>query len=124
MSSQIQAAGSISAAPARPEGVGELSAVLSLAFQEVYDQVDAGAFTIAGTVAINPGNVTRMRVVVVRVLDGQSIQVRLSSSLGSNQAFPVSGMLLVHCPNVGDEFTALSVLGTGRIEYLVAGDAS
>lgn len=126
MSSEITSAGSVSVSPPRPEGVGELSSVLSLAFAAIYAQVDSGSFSFLGTnlapYVMNPGGVTKVRLLAVRAIDGQTLQALLTSSLGTDQVVPFSGLLLVHCPAAGTELTAVKLLGSGRIEYLVAGD--
>lgn len=126
MSSEITSAGSVSIAPSRPDGTGELSSVLSLAFAAQYAQVDSGSFSFLGTnlapYVMNPGGVTKVRLLAVRAIDGQSLEALLTSGLGTDQVVPFSGLLLIHCPVAGTELTAVKLLGQGRIEYLIAGD--
>lgn len=128
MSSEITSAGSVGGAPARPEGPAELTSILSLAFTATYAQMDAGSFSFLGTLpspfVLNPGGITKVRALVIRCLDAQSIQVLVSSALGTDQKVPCSGLFFMHCPKAGDELTAVKLVGSGRIEYLAAGDAS
>lgn len=41
---------------------------------------------------------------------------------GADQAVPVSDELVIHAPGAGDEMTAIKVVGTGDISYVIAGD--
>jgi len=128
MSSAIESAGSLGGSPVRPEGPGELTSILSLAFKATYAQMDAGSLSFSGTDSVpfvlNPGGITRVRALAVRTLDSQSIQIRLTSAAGSDQKVPCSGLFVLHCPKAGDELLEVKLVGSGRIEYLAAGDVT
>jgi len=67
--------------------------------------------------------ITKARVLVLRVWGG-SITAKLTSAAGIKQAFNVSKLLVWHSPNAGDELTALELVGTAEVEYLLAGDTA
>lgn len=67
--------------------------------------------------------VSKVRVLAVRSLDGTSLKLRLTSTNGgAAQVVMVSHIVVMHLPGVGDEVTAMSLSGTGRVDYLVAGE--
>lgn len=66
-------------------------------------------------------------VAAVRLLafrsDGTSLKLRMSSTNGgADQVIPLSGLVVLQLPGAGDAATALSLSGTGTVEYLLAGD--
>jgi hypothetical protein len=64
-----------------------------------------------------------VRLLAVRSLDGASVKLRATSTNGGvDQVLPMSGLAVLVQPGVGDEFTALSLQGAGRVEYLLAGE--
>lgn len=72
-------------------------------------------------------NITNVRVGAFQAIGG-SCTLMLTSAAGSNQAIPLSdsGIFIFHNPNVGDEFTAIKIIGAGplTVSYFIAGDAS
>lgn len=67
--------------------------------------------------------VAKVRLLAVRSLDGASLLLRVTSTNGgADQVLPVSGLAILQQPGVGDEFTAVALQGTGRVEYLLAGE--
>jgi hypothetical protein len=71
-------------------------------------------------------NVAKVRVLIIAV-SGNSVTLQLTSAAGNNQAIPLSsgGMQIHFAPTVGDEFTAISIVGNGAtVNYFIAGDLS
>lgn len=66
----------------------------------------------------------KVRLLAIRSLDGASVKLRATSvNGGADQVLPISGLVVQVQPGVGDEYTALSLQGAGRVEYLLAGEA-
>lgn len=128
MPSDVEVAGTVQGGPKLPQGDTTLSPLLDLGLRATYAQMDAGSFSFTGSSGspyrLNPGGVTLIRFLVLRAVDGQSIVARLSSAAGGAQAVPISSLFVLHVPNDGDELTAVDLVGSGRIEYLAAGDAA
>jgi hypothetical protein len=99
---------------------------IDLAFNATYDGVIGGALTINASDG-SPfvpalGAIVAVRAVAVRAVDGQSLVVKLTSAAGIDQAIPVSDLMLVRAQNANDQFTAIKIVGVGRIELLLAGN--
>lgn len=119
----IEMVGSIQSDPSvTTDATGFLSQAIDLAFKATYAAAFGGALPISGTFVPALGAVTKVRALAVRAVDGQSLVVRLTSAQGAAQAIPVSGVIVVQEKNAGDELTAISIAGTGRIEFLIGGD--
>lgn len=119
----LKMTGSIQSDPASvADATSLLSQAIDLAFKATYDACFGANVPIAGTLTPALGAVTKVRAVAIRAVDGQSLVVRVSSAAGANQAIPVSDLLLLRAQNTGDELTALSITGTGRVEYIIAGN--
>lgn len=119
--------GSVQADPSSiTDATSELFASIDLAFKGTFDAVMGANLPIAGTDLapfVPPlGAVTKVRAFALRAVEGESLVVKLTSAAGTDQALPVSGVLVVRVANTGDELTAIKVVGTGRIEYLLAGN--
>ena len=85
--------------------------------------------TVVGATDISPfvvsmDSVVRARFLVLRVVNGASIKLLFTSSVGTDQKLDVSSMFLWHSPNSGDEITAIKLVGTADIELMIAGDVS
>lgn len=121
----VELSGSIQADPASPlDQTSPLSASLELAFKQNYAAAFGANMPISGTFIPALGTITKVRAIAVRAIDGQSLVVKLTSVAGTDQALPVSGLLVLQAQNAGDEYTAIKVVGSGRIEYLLAGDVT
>lgn len=82
-------------------------------------QVDA---TDLAPFSIPLEGIAAVRLVAVRSTSGASMKLRASSTNGgASQVWPISDVLVAHLPGSGDELTALSLSGTGEVEYLIAG---
>lgn len=122
----LSMSGAIGSDPCTPFDSASLIKSIDLAFRATYDAVFGTGLPIAGT-DLDPftpdlGAVTAVRAIAIRAVDGQSLVVLLTSQKGTNQAFPVSDLLLLRAQNPGDEYTAVKVVGTGAIEYIIAGN--
>lgn len=126
MSYAIEMSGKVGSDPARITDSAALMQSIDLAFQAIYDGVIGGSQTINASSGspFTPalGAMVAVRAIAVRAVDGQSLVVKLSSAAGADQAIPVSDLMLVRAQNPGDQFTAVKIIGAGRIELLIAGN--
>lgn len=105
-----------------------LSQAIDLAFKATYDGAWAGSQPIAGT-NISPfvlalGAVTKVRAIALRSVDRTSMVAKLSSALGVDQLVPFSDLIVLRLTDADTSpITAIKVVGTGRLEYLIGGDA-
>ena len=110
-------------------GGPSLSDMLNTSFQGTYGATKASPLSIVGATDLLPfivslDSIVKARFLGIRVLNGPSIKVLLTSPSGTDQAIKVSSLLLWHSPNSGDEITAIKLVGTADIEILIAGDVS
>ena len=115
----------VSAFPGGPS----LSYMLNTSFQGTYGATKGSSLSIVGATDLLPfivslDSIVKARFLGIRVLNGPSIKVLLTSPSGTDQALKVSSLLLWHSPNSGDEITAIKLVGTADIEILIAGDVS
>lgn len=103
-----------------------LMAAIDLAFKATFDAVFGDAVPIAsndGSPFIPAlGAVTAVRAIAIRSVTGASLVVKLTSAKGTDQALPVSDLLILQAKNTGDQYTAIKIVGTGTVEYLIAGN--
>jgi len=66
--------------------------------------------------------ITKVKCIALRTPNGSTIKMVITSAVGTNQAFNVSGLFLWTGMNSGDEITAIKLVGTADIEYVIAGD--
>lgn len=118
--------GAVGSDPAKITDSAALMQSIDLAFNATFDNVIGGAQTInasSGSPFVPAlGAMLAVRAIAVRAVDGQSLVVKLTSAAGTDQAIPVSDLVLVRAKNTGDQFTAIKIIGAGRIEYLLAGN--
>ena len=110
-------------------GGPSLSDMLNTSFQGTYGATKSAALSIVGATLGSPfvldmDSVVKARFLGIRVLNGPSIQLLITSPSGTDQAIKTSSLLLWHSPNSGDELTAIKLVGTADIEILIAGDVS
>lgn len=123
----VQVAGSVQADPATSNDPTSLvSSSIDLAFRGTYDAAWTGNQPINGT-DITPfvpqlGAVTKVRAFAIRAVDQQSLVVKITWAGGTDQTVPVSGQWLIANQNDGDVISAIKIVGSGRIEYLIGGD--
>ena len=110
-------------------GGPSLSDMLNTSFQGTYGATKSSALSIVGATLGSPfildmDSVVKARFLGIRVLNGPSIQLLITSPSGTDQSIKTSSLLLWHSPNSGDEITAIKLVGTADIEILIAGDVS
>lgn len=121
---KLTTSGSVQADPApssNADGSALLSASIDLSSSDTFDGVLSGNVPIAGLLAFALGAITKVRYVSIRAVDGESLTVSMVSARGT-ALIPVSDLLVLRAKNPGDEIVTLSVTGTGRIEYIIAGN--
>jgi hypothetical protein len=85
--------------------------------------------SIVGATDVSPyviplETITKVRCIAIRSPDRSSFVVKLTSSKGSLQAIPCSGVFLWQGTNSGDEVTVIQIVGTVDLEYFIAGDSA
>lgn len=122
----IITAGSVQADPSpssNVDGSALMSQSIDLGSTETYDGLFGGNMPIAGSLTFQLGAIAKVRYVAVRAVDGESLTVTIVSGRGT-AVIPVSDTLVLKAKNAGDEISAVTVAGTGRIEYIIAGNQS
>ena len=123
MSFTLSMSGSVQSDPSSiTDATSLLSASIDLAFKANYDASIAGNIPIAGTFTPALGAMAKVRFLSVRAVDGQSLVASVSWAGGTNQQIPVSDLLVLRANNTNDAITAVSISGTGRIEFIIAGN--
>jgi len=113
------------AAPCGPS----LSDTLNTSFQNTYSASKASRLSVVAATDQTPytfplDSITKARFIGVRVLNGASIKILLTSASGTDQALKTCSLLLWNSSNSGDEITAIKLVGTADLEILIAGDVS
>ena len=121
--------GAVSGQPIAVPGGPSLADTLNTSFQGTYSASKSSRLSVVAATDIAPYTVTldsvsKARFLGLRVINGASIKVLLTSPSGTDQTIKVSSLLLWHSPNSGDEITAIKLVGTADIEILIAGDVS
>lgn len=120
--------GSVSGQPAIVPNGPSLADNLNTSFSATYAASKSSRLAVVGATDIAPlvlslDSITKVRFFALRVLNGPSIKVKLTSAAGADQA--QSGVFFLwHSPNSGDEITAIKLVGTADIELMIAGDVS
>ena len=123
----ISHAGAVTGSPTNSPCGPTLSDTLRTDFQGTYGASKSSRLAINGATLLVPytvamDSVAKARFLGLRVVNGASIQVLLTTPAGTDQAINVSSLLLWHSPNSGDEITAIKLVGTADIELMIAGD--
>jgi hypothetical protein len=79
-----------------------------------------GPVDVSGTFALPFQGITALTFLCLRQVSGGPLTMQVTSSLGTAQAVPFSGLLVVDLP-VAPAITAITLMGTGSIEYILAG---
>jgi len=125
----FQHTGSLNGSPSNSgSAVPSLQEILCTTFQATYSGRKSGAPTIVGATdgapfVLNFETLTKVRLFGVRI-SGGSLKIKMTSAGGTLQSVMCSDLFLLHSPNTGDEITAINLVGTANIEYLIAGDVS
>lgn len=130
LSALIQHTGSLSGSPSQAgASIPSLQEILGTTFSATLSASKSGRPTIVGATdgvpfVLGLETITKVRLIVLRVTGG-SLKVKLTNSTaGSLQAVMVSNLFMLYAPNAGDEVTAIQLVGTADLEYLIAGDVS
>jgi hypothetical protein len=101
-----------------------------LGFDAVFQREDSDHVTVNSTSGspylLKQAAVPSAQLFAIRVLtEKKTVQVRLTSAVGTDQTFPVSGSMVWESPNVADAFTAIKIVTGGEdvdLEYFSAGN--
>lgn len=77
-----------------------------------------GPVPVSGTTAVSMGSVTTASQFFIKCYSG-SVEVRITSGAGTAQAFPLGPLGQWYIS--GTAITAITLVGTGTVEYLIAG---
>ena len=98
---------------------------IDVSFTHSYTQRISGSPSVNATqdapFVLPFGGVAKGRALVLRVRGG-SLRALITTPAGAAQAIRISDLLVIHNPAEGDQLTAVSLIGTAEIEYLLAGD--
>jgi hypothetical protein len=127
-STVIQVSGAVAAMPAAASLYSSsLQEFLSLCSQATYGAAKGGGVSVASTdmspFVVPFEGITKGRMFGLALLSGQTMKVKMTNGDGV-AIIPVSDKLWLHAPNPGDEFTAISLVGTGDVSYFLAGDTT
>lgn len=119
--------GMLNGSPAASAGTPSLQSILNTSFSATYQSSKSGRPGIVSATDLSPfiipfETINKVRALAVKVVGGGSVRVKITTAYGTDQVIPVSGLLIWHCPNAGDEITSIKLVGTADIEYLIAGD--
>lgn len=119
--------GMLNGSPAASAGTPCLQEILNTSFSATYQSSKSGRPGIVNATDLSPfvipfETIVKVRAMAIKVVGGGSVRVKVSTAFGTDQVIPVSGILLWHCPNAGDEITSIKLIGTADIEYVIAGD--
>lgn len=125
---QVQVTGAVASAPSNASLYStSLQEFLGLNFSVVYGGTKAGLISVASSdpspFIIPLEGIIKGRVFAMRLISGATMKLLVTTGLGV-AAIPVSDAFLLHSPEPGDEFTGLSLVGSGDVRYFVAGDVT
>ena len=128
-STTIWHTGNVTGRPSPTTGGPSLSDSFDTSFTGTYSSGTSKRLTVIGATDIAPfavamDSVAKARFIAMRIVNGASLKVLLTSAAGADQAIKVSSVLIWHSPNAGDEITAIKLVGTADIELMIAGDVS
>lgn len=99
-----------------------LQPTLDLGLKRTYPEHQEGHLSLeaATDYALPLGTVAAVRFLALRVISG-TLQVKVTSAVGTDQSFRLSDLLVLSTPATGDELTAIKLTGTADVEYIAAG---
>lgn len=104
---------------------GTKSNSIDLGFTRAYAKSAGASVTITSTdlapFSVNLNGLVSVNLLAIKILNGLSVKVLLTSAVGTDQAVNVSGLWVWHSPVAGDVLTAVKLVGTAELEYLIAG---
>jgi hypothetical protein len=72
-------------------------------------------------VTLDIDSITKVRFCVLTVI-GASVEMRVTSASGTDQAFKVSEFFMWSSPSEGDQWTSIKLLGVTDLEFILLGD--
>jgi hypothetical protein len=127
-STVIQVSGVVAAMPATGSlYTSSLQEFLNLSSQATYGAAKGSGVSVNSTdlapFVVPFEGVVKGRMFGLALLSGSTMKVKITNGFGV-AIIPVSDKLWLHAPNVGDEFTAISLVGVADVAYFLAGDVS
>lgn len=125
-SSRIKVTGMVAASPATSSAYScTLQALMDLSLCAVYQAAKGAELSIASTdlapYSVPFESITKGRFFCARVLSGASMKLLITTGLGV-ATLPLSDRYMIHNPSDGDEITAIQIVGTGDLAYVLSGD--
>jgi hypothetical protein len=110
--------------PVNPPFDCRMSVRQRLGVDAVYAREDSDLVTVNATdgspFVVPQAAVPDVRLFALRVLsDRGSVKIKMTGGAGTDQSFLVSQRVLVHSPQ--DGYSAIKIVGSADVEYLVAG---
>lgn len=121
--------GALAGSPSTGGDALALQEILNTSFQGTYGSSKSARPGIVNATDLAPytiplETITKVRMIAIRLQAGATIKVRLTSAVGTDQSFNVSGLFLWQGQNAGDEVTAIKLVGNADLVYAIAGDVS
>jgi hypothetical protein len=125
---ELQVTGAVQASPfASLSGGQSLQDFLTFNVRKAYNGRSADVSSIAATdgspYTLPLGTIAKVRFLGIHVLAG-ALKALLTNPSETDQVVRFGDWLFLHCPNPGEELTAIKLVGTADFEYFVAGDPS
>lgn len=123
----ITVTGAATAAPASTTAlVPSLMSMKPFGMNRTYSYRIANSFNVNNPLIGSPftvplGSIAKVRFALMAVI-GNSMQVIVTSTAGTDQSFKVSELLLWSAPTEGDQWTSIKLVGVGDVELLLLGD--
>jgi hypothetical protein len=122
MAQRFTLSGLLTAEPSKCDGA--LTDRFDLGFERTYPASDYGNITldaVSTPFVLGDGVMQTINLLGLRVQSGGPILVLVTSSSGDSQAFSVSSVLILHCPNPATALSSVQLLGQAELSYAVAG---
>lgn len=122
MSTLAKITGLVQLFPPNPTGTAGLSGSMALDGCRTYAKESSGSGMVTAPSTPFPIGVgiAAIKLAAVRSLDGASFVAVVTSAAGTSQQVPFSDTFFASTPS--SPITALALLGTGHVEYVLAGD--
>ncbi len=127
MSCHVKVSGLVELLPANPHNPDGFTATVDPSGEretfaaQVAGRSDVDA-TDAAPSALDLGGVAAVRLVLVRSVASAPMVALVTSARGTDQRVPFDDVLVAHA-SAGDPIVAISIVGVGPIEHVVAGDS-
>lgn len=125
MASTIKVVGQASVQPASASANNSESGTMNLSLSRSYQEVEGGSAYVNGTdnnpFVLSNGNVGLIQFLSIRSIDGASFKILITTAAGTDQAIRSSDLLVIHAPQAGDQILTIKLVGTGMVEFKMAG---